>query len=523
MDKVLQSDVDAGYLDESLHDALRAGHSGRHIARMAHLSISRGISKHRDEATHENMDVIIAKVFGDFSNNEDVGGWMWRTSFGKNVPRRGGYVVGLRRGLQATFDTKTLSRRELTAYRVVHLLMPEETGNMFAFFFSDGLRGYRRFHEFPVSKLPPFSRDAANDWFARASGRGGGSAPSAGSRSSTNMNALMQRSSPLPALYKNLVAASTPLVGVAVKPNTIPLTLPELYIFRFVHWFVSENFTLGEAPRAPQAPPSKAGGRPTPRPPSFSLHGLHLDDISAASPAMELLRMYCAAFLPPSLGSDGVYDGRLNGRVTPPNAHYSSPSFPRTLSSSSSSSSPWGSLFLLAASDFWLEQHRKPPMLPSAAARTGSSGLPPAGAGSASISRLRRHGSVAQPQTSSAGALLNPMQLGAIAILVSHLQSEMAARVASGVELEQLQRAAATRAHHKLASTLGTTPNLRCLDTSFYNFAIKQAETASQTANYSASCLEANLLGVLSTWICFLEPWKACERVSEQICGFDLC
>ena len=105
-----------------------------------------------------------------------------------------------------------------------------------------------------MSKLPPFSRDAANDWFARASGRGGGSAPSAGSRSSTSMNALMQRSSPLPALYKNLVAASTPLVGVAVKPNTIPLTLPELYIFRFVHWFVSENFTLGEAPELPKRP-----------------------------------------------------------------------------------------------------------------------------------------------------------------------------------------------------------------------------------------------------------------------------
>ena len=119
------------------------------ISLMAHLSISRGISKHRDEATHENMDVIIAKVFGDFSNNEDVGGWMWRTSFGKNVPRRGGYVVGLRRGLQATFDTKTLSRRELTAYRVVHLLMPEETGNMFAFFSAMALEATGAFTSFP--------------------------------------------------------------------------------------------------------------------------------------------------------------------------------------------------------------------------------------------------------------------------------------------------------------------------------------------------------------------------------------
>ena len=512
---ILNTDVSSGYLDESLGDALKAGHSGRHLARMAHLAISRGMVKAGSLEAAQDLSGIISKLFGDFNNKDDCGGWLWRSSFSGNkaLLSPGGfcYKAKIKSNLQSTFNLKVYtSRRDVTAFRVVHFLMTEERGNLFSFLFEEGrrmqeqlLRGASSirggpaaqslFYQFPVDRLPPCARESVNAWIASKT-------PS----SSRQGHIIMGGRSPegmLPPFFRSVVAIATG--GGYVKPGFLPLSLQEYFIVRFVHWFVSERFSVGDATRAPRMNSGGLGSASSSNnasrvmPPSFSLHGVHVNDIARNCPPMELLQMYCETFLPPKQN--------LQHRI-----HHAQPNWPSSVMEGDLAAR-WGSFFLMAASEFWLTQHRKASTSSRTSGNAASSAL-----SRGTASRLRRSAPAA---ASLGGADLNPMQLGGIVTLVSHLQfglrdrcfyiSEKLARLGP----RQQQKALVDQLR---AGTLGTTEYMRVLERPLYDFFSANMSSAPQVANYSAYLLEANMLGVMSAWICYLEPWHAGGRVQVK-------
>jgi len=208
-----------GYELETLSEALASDQSSRHVARIAHLYLSRTAFLTDQDYTAE-LPVLFDRIFGTLTSSGAHldHGWLARIKEANDCPRSLGNAI--RRSLDATFDMKKFSRDALSAFRVFQLLDTSDRGNLFEVVFQRQNRPSVYFLR--LEMLPGYARQALQVYLQ-----------------SNGSNSMMLAQCPEMQFYASLSMATD--LSFYTDENArkgIALGLEEFFVFRFLCWFV---------------------------------------------------------------------------------------------------------------------------------------------------------------------------------------------------------------------------------------------------------------------------------------------
>ena len=255
--RLTRVDEEEQYLNETLSTVIKAAHSGRHFARIAHLYFARTPTLSQADL-ETNLLTLFEKVFGPSPMKNTERGWLG-ASYSPDLPKN--VWSEICRDLDSTFDINKWESEQLKVFRVVQLLHPKEKENLFHVVYRRKNISFQYFY--PICDLPPRTERILRIW------RQG------------------QYQVYVPELYIELCGGHPPVVE-----NYLQLYLSDLFTMRFLNWFTGSCHLNHQTSANSQIKKKKKGSL-------FST----VPDALAGNPPLEILFAYMQVFLTFSSGA----------------------------------------------------------------------------------------------------------------------------------------------------------------------------------------------------------------------------